>query len=182
LSLLLLVGSAREESNTAKIAGVLRAALAARGARVDLVDPRQIDLRVPGSAGSEAAASKLMADLQARARAAAGVACVTPEYDGSYSAVTKLLFEHLGYPSVLAGKPLAIVGVAAGQMGATRAVDHVRAMGVHVGALVVPDAASIAMVHKAFDPRGQLVDQGVGAQLDRVAEALVALARRLSSG
>jgi len=38
----------------------------------------------------------------------------TPEYDGSLSSVMKLVIENLGFPSVLAGKPVALMGVGGG--------------------------------------------------------------------
>ena len=62
LALLLLVGSAREKSNTARIAASLNQALTERGAAVDVVDPRRLDLRLPGSAGGDEASTRLMAD------------------------------------------------------------------------------------------------------------------------
>src|SRR6266851_1228940 len=56
--------------------------------------------------------------LRTAIAAAPGVILATPEYHGSFCAMTKLIIENLGFPSVLAGKPVALVGVAAGRIGA----------------------------------------------------------------
>ena len=45
-----------------------------------------------------------------RSRDATGLVFATPEYHGTYSSVTKLIIENLGFPSVLATKPVALLG------------------------------------------------------------------------
>ena len=36
----------------------------------------------------------------------------------------KLVIENLGFPSVLAGKPVALLGMAAGAIGAIKSLEH----------------------------------------------------------
>ena len=60
--------------------------------------------------------------------------------------MTKLVIENLGFPSVLAGKPVALVGVAAGRIGAIKSLEQLRGVCSHVGALVLPGAVSVAGV------------------------------------
>ena len=50
----------------------------------------------------------------------------TPEYHGSFSSVMKLLIENMGFPSVLAGKPISLLGVAAGRIGAIKSLENLR--------------------------------------------------------
>ena len=174
-----LVGSIRPSSNTAKATAVLADELAVLGVRTDVIDPRDLDLRLPGSEGSDEIVSQVTADLRARVVAAAGVVLVTPEYDGSYSAVLKLLLEYLGYPSVLAGKPVALLGLASGQIGATRALEHLRAVCLHVGALALPGAHSVAAVHKVFDAAGQVKDAAMEQGIRAVARELVGFVQKV---
>lgn len=178
----LFLGSMRPKSNSANAAQVLINELLSQGAVTDLVDPRVLDLRIPGGHDSEPFVSQLTASLQARVAAADGVVLVTPEYDGSYSAVMKLLLEHLGYPSRLQGKPVALLGVASGQIGAARAVDHLRGVAMHVGALVVPGAVSVAAIHRGFDPMGRVVDERVATDIRSVATNLLDFLRRFRPG
>jgi NAD(P)H-dependent FMN reductase len=112
--------------------------------------------------------------LRAAVRDAAGVVLATPEYHGSMSAMIKLAIENMGFPSALSGKPVALLGVAAGRIGAVKSVEQLRGVCGHVGALVVPNAISIASVRAAFDADGRVTDPGTD-------EALRGLARSLES-
>ncbi|MBI1941038.1 MAG: NAD(P)H-dependent oxidoreductase [Acidobacteria bacterium] len=92
--------------------------------------------------------------LRQKVAAATGVIFATPEYHGSFSSVLKLAIENLGFPSALAGKPVALLGVAAGQIGAIKSLEHLRSVCSHVGAIVLPGPISIANVQKVFDADG----------------------------
>src|SRR5438067_2496587 len=81
---------------------------------VDVVHPAELQLPFPGTNPDAPDTRK----LQQLVREATGVVLVTPEYHGSFSSVMKLVIENLGFPSVLAGKPVALLGVAAGSIGA----------------------------------------------------------------
>src|SRR5205814_9782015 len=107
--------------------------------------------------------------LRSRVNAATGVVLVTPEYHGSFSSVMKLVIENLGFPSVLAGKPVALVGVAAGAIGAIKSLEHLRGVVSHVGAIVLPLPISIANVQKVFDREGRVLESGVEKLLRQAA-------------
>ena len=77
---------------------------------------------------------------------ATGVIFATPEYHGSFSSVTKLAIENLGFPSVISGKPVALLGVAAGAIGAIKSLEQLRGVCSHVGAIVLPGPVSVAGV------------------------------------
>src|ERR1043166_2181980 len=57
--------------------------------------------------------------LRTAIAAAPGVILATPEYHGSFCAMTKLIIENLGFPSVLAGNPVGLVGGAPARLGPT---------------------------------------------------------------
>src|SRR6202040_2603253 len=99
--------------------------------------------------------------LQSAVNAATGVVLVTPEYHGSFSSVMKLVIENLGFPSVLAGKPVALLGVAAGSIGAIKSLEQLRSIASHIGAHVLPMPVSVPNVQKVFDPSGRVLDPGV---------------------
>src|SRR5437764_4240327 len=101
------------------------------------------------------------------------VILATPEYHGSFCAMTKLIIENLGFPSVLAGKPVALVGVAAGRIGAIKALEHLKSVCAHIGAIVVPGAVSVAGVQQVFDAQGRCTNADVEAMLRGVAPALL---------
>ena len=103
---------------------------------------------------------------------ATGVVIASPEYHGGVCAHTKLIIENLGFPSVLAGKPVALVGVAAGRIGAIKSLEQLKGICSHVGAVVVPGGVSIAGVRDAFDEQGHCTDDGSEKALRKLAGAL----------
>lgn len=177
LRVTVLLGSLRAESNSARVAGLVVAALAVDGAVVDVVDPRRLQLCVPGAAGDEAKNAAIALQLKARVTASDLILLVTPEYDGSYSAVLKILIEHLGYPSVLQGRAVALLGVASGAIGALKALEHLRGICLHIGALVMPQAQSIAVAHRLFDAQGVCTDVDTMRRCGAFAKSLSEYAR-----
>ena len=164
---LLILGSLRAGSNTAKVGSLAKASLEAHGLSVDVIDPRTTDLAFPGLPEHDLCAEP----IQKRAQAAIGAIFVTPEYDGSFSSILKLIIEHFGYPSALAGKPVALFGCAGGRIGAVKALEHLRSMMSHTGAIVLPLSYSIPQVHRAFDDHGQLLDPQVHHGIEAVIAA-----------
>ena len=138
-------------------------------ARVEIVDGRQLQIGFPGSPPTADARR-----LQALLREAAGVVLATPEYHGTFSAFTKLIIENLGHPSALRDKPVALLGVAAGRIGAIKSVEHLRSVLAHVGALVIPGSISVAGIQTTFDrDTGAITDANTEEALRGLARALV---------
>ncbi len=135
---------------------------------VEWFDPAKSTLPLPG-AGS----SPELEALQKSVTAATGVILATPEYHGSYSSVIKLVIDNLGFPSVLSGKPVALMGVAAGQIGAIKALEHLRSVCSHVGAIVLPGPVSVAGVTKLFDDQGRCTDEAVEKRIRKLPTTLL---------
>jgi NAD(P)H-dependent FMN reductase len=87
--------------------------------------------------------------------------------------MTKLIIETLGFPSLLKDKPMALVGVAAGRIGAIKSLEHLRGVCAHVGAVVLPTAVSVAGVRNAFDVSGRCTDAAAEAALRNLADSLL---------
>ncbi len=136
---------------------------------LDVVDPATMSLPLPGTDGRSPDAKRLK-EVVSRAT---GIVMSTPEYHGGYSSVIKLDIENLGFPSVLAGKPVALLGVAAGRIGAIKALENLRSVCSHVGALVLPGPVSVARVREVFDEYGRCQDEQIEAQIRTVATNLI---------
>jgi len=162
-------GSVRAGAYTPAALAVVTAELESAGVAVDSFDPRRLRLAPPGSASDDPEVARLRDSISA----ATGVVLATPEYHGSYSSVIKLVIENLGFPSALAGKPVALVGVAAGQIGAIKALEHLRSVCSHVGAIVLPGLVSVASVRSAFDESGRVTDPKVEKRLRGAAQGLL---------
>jgi chromate reductase len=121
---------------------------------VELIDPATLSLPFPGT-NPDAPGSRT---LKEKVSAATGVVLATPEYHGSFSSMMKLVIENLGFPSVLAGKPVGLLGVAAGSIGAIKSLEHLRGVVSHIGAIPLPLPISIPNVQKVFDAQGHILD------------------------
>lgn len=166
-TILCISGTSRPGNYTSRALAVVRDELRQRGAVTDFVDARELDLPFPGHP-STADAQR----LRERVEGAAGVVLATPEYHGGFCAMTKLIIENLGFPSILADKPVALLGVAAGRIGAIKSLEQLRAVCSHVGALVLPRSVSIAGVQGAFDADGTCTDAAVEKALRGLAGSL----------
>lgn len=136
--------------------------------QVDLVDLSNTDFPFPGQGSSQATIH-----AQTLVKRADGILLATPEYHGSYSSAIKQFIENLGFPSTLEGKPVALLGVAAGQMGAINALAHLGSVCSHVGAFVLPGPVSIASVQKIFDGEGRCLDAGIEKRVRGLATQLI---------
>ena len=148
-------GTSRPDNYTSKALAVVNDELTSLGHRPEVFDARYLELTFPDEEPTADARR-----LRSAVEASAGVVLATPEYHGSFSAMTKLIIENLGFPSALQGKPIALLGVAAGRIGAIKSLEQLRGVCAHVGGFVLPGAVSIAGVRRAFDEEGNCTDEG----------------------
>jgi len=73
---------------------------------------------------------------------------------------------------------VALLGVAAGAIGAIKSLEQLRSVCAHIGALALPLPVSVANVHKAFDADGRCLDPFVEKQVRSVATNLMNYLRR----
>ncbi|MEH6578635.1 MAG: NAD(P)H-dependent oxidoreductase [Amphritea sp.] len=140
-----------------------------RNVSLDVIDFKEIHLPFPGTAPE----SPEMARFKETVSQATGVIFATPEYHGTFSSITKLAIENLGFPSVLAGKPVALLGVAAGAIGAIKSLEQLRGVCSHVGAIVLPAPVSVAGVQGIFDEDGRCNDEMIEKRVRHVATNLL---------
>lgn len=170
IHIVVILGSVRENNYTKKAALVTLDELENNAdVSVELIDPSKLSLPLPGQKSKNDDAS----NMQESIKNATGVILSTPEYHGSFSSVIKLVIENLGFPSVLSGKPVSLLGVAAGQIGAIKSLESLRGVCSHVGAIVLPGPVSIANVQKVFDENGKCTDESVEKRLRNLAGNLV---------
>ncbi|HMP91052.1 MAG TPA: NADPH-dependent FMN reductase [Kiritimatiellia bacterium] len=160
-------GTSRPDNYTVRALAIVTDEFSKRDIPFTAVDARELNLSFPGHPPTPDA--KRMAEA---VKNASGVILATPEYHGSFCAMMKLIIENMGFPSALAGKPVALLGVAAGRIGAIKSIEQLKGVCSHVGAIVVPGAVSIAGVQSAFDADGSCKDPAVEKALRGLAESL----------
>lgn len=125
-------------------------------------------------AGGGPAAVRRLAEAVARAD---GVLIATPEYNQSIPGVTKNLIDWLSRadPSVLEGKPAAIMGATSGPWGTRLAQAALRHTLTACGALVMPQPQLyVRGAREAFGPAGELLDARAASQLEALLGAFAA--------
>lgn len=132
-----------------------------------------LDLPLPGLPAKNPDAIE---QFQNTVKDSTAVLLASPEYHGGISSPMKLAIDNLGFPSMLANKPVSLLGVAAGVIGAIKSTEQLRAICAHVGAIPLPAVVSVAKVQQIFDPDGACLagcgygkaDPKLRDQLDRV--------------
>lgn len=163
-------GSARPGNYTSKALALAEDELwLMDGVTLTTIDPAGLRLAIPGATMDHSDSLQLRETVTA----ADGVILATPEYHGSFSSLMKLVIENLGFPSALKGKPIVLLGVAAGRIGAIKSLEHLRSVCTHVGGLVLPRSISIARVKLVFDPQGNCLDERIEAQVRDLARDLM---------
>jgi len=170
IKIVTLCGSVRPGNYTAKALALVHDELANQtDIETEAFDFTEMALPLPGQKARDGAPEAFRKSVAA----ATGIVIATPEYHGGYSSVTKLAIENLGFPSVLAGKPVALLGVAAGQIGAIKSLEQLRSVVSHVGAIVLPAFVSIPNVRSAFDEEGNVTDPRIEKRVRSVATGLI---------
>ncbi|WP_116473082.1 NADPH-dependent FMN reductase [Zobellella maritima] len=140
------------------------------GLEVTDIRLESLDLPLPGMPPKSPAAIER---FQQTVEAATGVLLASPEYHGGISSPMKLAIDNLGFPSMLAGKPVSLLGGAAGVIGAIKSTEQLRAICAHIGAVPLPLAVSIARVQQVFDANGQCQDVKTEEYIRRSASNLI---------
>ncbi|MFB6343032.1 NADPH-dependent FMN reductase [Saccharicrinis sp. FJH62] len=165
----IIIGSVRPGNYTSKVVKVLVDEIRkTKDLTVNIINPVDYELPFPGMNNHSEDVSRLrhlVAD-------STGVILATPEYHGSFSSVIKLIIENLGYPSVLSGKPIALLGVASGEIGAVKSLESLRGVCSHVGGIILPGPISVAHVKDKFDANGNCTDLKTETRLRKLVQAM----------
>jgi NAD(P)H-dependent FMN reductase len=166
--ILIISGTNRPNSNTMKIARAVERHYQAVGAPAELYSLTDLPPEVfsPEVYSSKPAAFQL---VQQRVLGAAGLHVVTPEYNGSFAGVLKYFIDLLKTPESFEHKPVAFVGVAAGEWGGLRSVEQLQLIFGYRHAHVYPNRVFVPGVVSKLGPDGLLTDRSLDERLARQA-------------
>ena len=163
-------GSARENNLTGNALKIVRDELnSTNKVKVVNIELKNFNLPIPGLKIENDNSQKLR-DLLSDADA---YIIGTPEYNGSYTALIKLMIENMGYPTAVKGKPIGLLGVATGSLGAIKSLEHLRSVCSHIGGIVLPRVVSIGSIDKYFDENGNCIDNKIKTEISMVAKNLI---------
>lgn len=164
----LLIGTNRPDSNTAKVARHVAELYAALGEPLNIIDLGQLppDSLAPGSYASKPAAVQAAADALLQSR---GLIVATPEYNGSFPGALKYFIDLLPFPAAFERRPVAFIGVAAGEWGALRPVEQLQAVFGYRNAHLYPERVFIPSVYQVLGADGRIQDAKLVERLRRQA-------------
>lgn len=172
-----IAGSMRPNSFSAQTAKLAMAAIAKKGADIEILDLK--DLSLPFCNGS--ADYPTYPDVQRlkdTVQSAHGLLIVTPEYHGSLSGVLKNALDLLE-ESHFHGKAVALIAVMGG-IPSNNAINTLRIIFRQLHAWVLPEQLIISNIDEAFDSHGGFSDPFLTIRLDEMADHLVKMTEKLS--
>lgn len=161
-------GSVQQKNYTGYTLKIVRDELEENNIEVVYIDLKEFMLPFPGEKTSNDDSPKLQRLLKSCDAFVIG----TPEYNGTFTAKLKLMIETSGYPSPMKGKPVSLIGVASGVLGAVKSLEHLRSVMAHIGAFTLPRVVSIAEIEKKFDNNGNCIDEAVEKEIKNSVENL----------
>lgn len=95
---------------------------------------------------------------------------ISPEYNGSYPGILKLMIDNTDVPKVWWHKKVLLTGVSTGRAGNLRGMEHLTGSLLHMKMLVHPNRLPISLVDKLMNDENKFTDQrtlnAVNIQLD----------------
>ena len=179
LTILGIAGSLRRQSYNRS---ALRAAqqLVPDGVTLEIFELKSI----PGfNEDEEKEPPALVVELKQRVRAADALLFVTPEYNYSVPGVLKNAIDWASRPygdNAWSGKPAAIMGASAGNLGTARAQYHLRQIFVFLNVLAVNQPeVMIGNASSRFDAEGNLTDESTREHIYKLLVKLVEWTRQI---
>jgi chromate reductase len=151
----LIVGTNRPFSNTGKVAAHVADIYAALDEPPQIIDLHQLppETFLPSSYEKP---PESFAPFEEPIGRADGIVIVVPEYNGSIPGIFKYYIDMLEKPEKFAGKPVCLIGLAAGMWGALRPVEQIEAVLIYLGAVIYPKRVNLAKINDHLGETGRL--------------------------
>jgi NAD(P)H-dependent FMN reductase/sugar phosphate isomerase/epimerase len=174
----LIVGTNRPGSNSARIARQVAELYAELGEPLNVIDLGHFpaDAFSPGAYASRSAAVATASDAVVQSR---GLVIIVPEYNGSYSGALKHFIDLLPFPSAFERRPVAFIGLAAGEWGGLRPVEHLQGVFGYRNAHIYPERVFIPGIYQLIGADGRLNDEKLVTRLRRQAAGFLGFVRSL---
>lgn len=174
----LIIGTNRPESNSGRIARHVAELYAALGEPLNIIDLAQFpaDAFSPAAYATKSPAVTAASDAILQSR---GLLIVTPEYNGSYPGALKALIDLLPFPAAFERRPVAFIGISAGEWGALRPVEHLQGVFGYRNGHIYPERVFVPAVHTVIGKDGRITDGKLIARLSRQASGFLNFVKAL---
>lgn len=144
-------GTNRKESNTYKIAREYQLILAQKGITAGVLSLENVDV-LHYNAELERIENEVLIP-------STHLIIITPEYNGSFPGVLKMLIDNTSSGEVWFHKKALLTGVAAGRAGNLRGMDHLAAVLNYMKITVHPNKLPISVVNSIIGSDGKIIDK-----------------------
>ncbi len=177
--IVIIAGTNRPGSNTAKVAAHIDAIYRASGQSAQVLDLATLppEIFAVSSYADKPAAFKPISDAVLQS---SGLHIVTPEYNGSVPGILKYFIDMLKFPESFERKPVCFTGLAAGMWGALRPVEQLQAIFGYRNAHIYPERVFIPLVNDHLNAEGRLKDEDVLARLRAQADGFAKFVESLA--
>jgi chromate reductase len=183
-------GSGRKGSYNTLLVRAAAACAEKAGAKVTYIDLQELALPIFNEDDEKASGFPDGAKrLRAAMLPADGLLISSPEYNSSVSALLKNAIDWASRPEAgtpplgcFSGKVAGIMSASPGALGGLRGLVHLRMVLGNIGVLVLPQQFAVSKAGEAFDANGGMKDDKQRGQIDGLAQAVVATARKLRAG
>lgn len=184
--LLAFAGSARSASLNKRLVPLLAAGASSAGAQVTQIDLRDFELPLYDGDLEQRGLPEKVLKLKQLFKEHHGLLLACPEYNSSITPLLKNTLDWVSRPApgeraleCYEGKVAGLAAASPGAIGGLRGLVHVRMILGTLKLLVVPEQAAVGQAHKAFDERGELVDEKQRAAVLAVGAAVARLTQKL---
>jgi chromate reductase len=144
-------GTNRKYSNTFKIAREYQLMLQEKGIEAGLLSLEELDLLQYNTAFETIENEFLIP--------ASHIIIISPEYNGSFPGVLKLLFDTSRSHEIWFNKKALLTGVSTGRAGNLRGMNHLSDVLNHIKVTVHPNKLPISAINKVMDTDGRIIDK-----------------------
>lgn len=198
-SILVFAGSTRAQSHNRKLARVAAQLARDAGATVTHIELGDFDVPMYNADLESRGTPRDVIRLKDLFFSHAGHLIVSPEYNGSYTALLKNTIDWVSSPAKVGGEVTAemaapwasgtkpfrdkVVGLLAaspGALGGLRSLEHLAPLVRNLGCWLAPAQFALGRAHEAFDEQGQLKDDKQRAAVRAVVDQVLLGATRLN--
>ncbi|USG63667.1 NAD(P)H-dependent oxidoreductase [Brevibacillus ruminantium] len=167
-----IAGSMNPDSTTKKAVKIALDSARKAGAQVELIHLAEWPMPIYDVRDDETTYPSIVHQFVNKISEADGLIIASPEYHGTISGALKNALDFLSARQ-LKDKPVAVLGVAAGSLGATNTVNTLHLIMRNLHAWALPSSPSVPTAYSAFDSDGKLKDARLQERVEMLGMQLV---------
>ncbi|MBT9554321.1 MAG: NAD(P)H-dependent oxidoreductase [Hydrogenophaga sp.] len=190
--LLVFAGSTRAQSFNRKLATQAAALAGAAGAQVTHIELADFDVPLYNADLEAQGTPRDVVRLKEIFFAHPAWLVVSPEYNGSYTALLKNTIDWVSSPikgdpvwssgtKPFAGKVVGLLSASPGALGGLRSLSHLTPLMMNLQCWVAPKQFALSKAGEAFDANGQLVAESARSSVQGVVDQVLNAAQRLNA-